>query len=172
MKTIIVILVLLFSFSSWAVLKPLNEYPIEDIDYDTELAIEIGTRCLAIFKWSGTYESKQYAEMWLQFLFPLLVKDPTQGEAEFKKLQSSVEPIIRNIREDTINNSLPFGRNWIPNPSYVILARRRVTSNAADCKGGPNPRAIDLEHCLLVSAPLTEHPACAAPTDHLSPKTK
>ena len=104
MKTIIVILVLLFSFSSWAVLKPLNEYPIEDIDYDTELAIEIGTRCLAIFKWSGTYESKQYAEMWLQFLFPLLVKDPTQGEAEFKKLQSSVEPIIRNIREYSNSN--------------------------------------------------------------------
>ena len=104
MKKLILISVLLFSFNGWAVLKPLNEYPIEDIDFDTELSIEIGTRCVAIFKWSGTYESKQYGEMWLQFLFPLLVKDPTQGEAEFKKLQSSVEPIIRNIREYSNSN--------------------------------------------------------------------
>ena len=42
--------------------------------------------------------------MWLQFLFPLLGKDPTQGEAEFKKLQSSVDPIIRNIREYSNSN--------------------------------------------------------------------
>ena len=104
MKKLILISVLLFSFNSWAVLKPLNEYPIEDIDFDTELSIEIGTRCVAIFKWSGTYESKQYGEMWLQFLFPLLVKDPTKAEVEFKKLQSSIEPIVRDIREYSNSN--------------------------------------------------------------------
>ena len=99
MKKLILIAGLLFCSNGWAELKPLNEYPIEDIDYDSELAIEIGTRCLAIFKWSGTYESKQYGEIWLQFLFPLLVKDPTQADAEFQKLQSSVEPIVSDIRE-------------------------------------------------------------------------
>ena len=99
MKKLILISALLFSFNGWAELKPLNEYPIEDIDYDSELAIEVGTRCLAVFGWSGTYESKQYGEMWLQFLFPLLVKDLTQAETEFKKLQSSVEPIVSDIRE-------------------------------------------------------------------------
>ncbi len=99
MKKLILISALLFSFNGWAALKPLSEYPIEDIDYDTELAIEVGTRCLAVFGWSGTYESKQYGEMWLQFLFPLLVKDLTQAETEFKKLQSSVEPIVSDIRE-------------------------------------------------------------------------
>ncbi|MDG2228745.1 MAG: hypothetical protein P8L74_01320 [Gammaproteobacteria bacterium] len=104
MKHFILISALLFSFNSWAALKPLSEYPIEDIDFDTELSIEIGTRCVAIFKWSGTYESKQYGEMWLQFLFPLLVKDLTQAETEFKKLQSSVEPIVRDIREYSNSN--------------------------------------------------------------------
>jgi len=104
MKKFILISALLFSFNGWAVLKPLNEYPIEDIDYDTELAIEVGIRCLAVFGWSGTYESKQYGEMWLQFLFPLLVKDLTQAETEFKKLQSSVEPIVRDIREYSNSN--------------------------------------------------------------------
>jgi len=104
MKKLILISALLFSFNGWAVLKPLNEYPIEDIDYDTELAIEVGIRCLAVFGWSGTYESKQYGEMWLQFLFPLLVKDLTQAETEFKKLQSSVEPIVRDIREYSNSN--------------------------------------------------------------------
>ncbi|MAJ30472.1 MAG: hypothetical protein CMQ73_04355 [Gammaproteobacteria bacterium] len=104
MKKLILISALLFSFNSWAALKPLSEYPIEDIDFDTELSIEIGTRCVAIFKWSGTYESKQYGEMWLQFLFPLLVKDLTEAETEFKKLQSSVEPIVRDIREYSNSN--------------------------------------------------------------------
>ena len=104
MKKLILISALLFSFNGWTDLKPLNEYPIEDIDFDTELSIEIGTRCVAIFKWSGTYESKQYGEMWLQFLFPLLVKDPTKAAAEFKKLQSSVEPIVRDIREYSNSN--------------------------------------------------------------------
>ena len=104
MKKLILVSALLFSFNGWAVLKPLNEYPIEDIDYDTELAIEVGIRCLAVFGWSGTYESKQYGEMWLQFLFPLLVKDLTQAETEFKKLQSSVEPIVRDIREYSNSN--------------------------------------------------------------------
>jgi len=104
MKKLILISALLFSFNSWAALKPLSEYPIEDIDFDTELSIEIGTRCVAIFKWSGTYESKQYGEMWLQFLFLLLVKDLTEAETEFKKLQSSVEPIVRDIREYSNSN--------------------------------------------------------------------
>ena len=99
MKKLILISALLLSFNGWTDLKPLNEYPIEDIDFDTELAIEIGSRCVVIFAWSGTYESKQYGEMWLQFLFPLLVKDPTQAEAEFLKFQSSLEPIVRDIRE-------------------------------------------------------------------------
>ena len=48
MKKLIFISALLFSFNGWADLKPLSEYPIEDIDYDTELAIEVGTRCLVI----------------------------------------------------------------------------------------------------------------------------
>ena len=98
-KNLILISALLLSFNGWTDLKPLNEYPIEDIDFDTELAIEIGSRCVVIFAWSGTYESKQYGEMWLQFLFPLLVKDPAQAEAEFLKFQSSLEPIVRDIRE-------------------------------------------------------------------------
>ncbi|GIS87058.1 MAG: hypothetical protein CM1200mP17_16260 [Woeseia sp.] len=94
----------MFSFNGWADLKPLSEYPIEDIDYDTELAIEVGTRCLAIFGWGGTYESKQYSEKWLEFLYPLLIEDPTHAAVEFQKLKLSVEPIVRDIREYSNSN--------------------------------------------------------------------
>ena len=104
MKKLILISALLFSFNSWADLKPLSEYPIEDIDYDTELAIEIGTRCLAVFGWGGTYESKQYSEKWLEFLYPLLIEDPTHAAVEFQKLKLSVEPIVRDIREYSNSN--------------------------------------------------------------------
>ena len=40
MKKLILISALLLGSNVWADLKPLNEYPIEDFDDDTELAIE------------------------------------------------------------------------------------------------------------------------------------
>ena len=42
MKKLILISALLLGSNVWADLKPLNEYPIEDFDDDTELAIKQG----------------------------------------------------------------------------------------------------------------------------------
>ena len=124
MKKLILISALLLGSNVWADLKPLNEYPIEDFDDDTELAIEIGTRCVALFKWWGGIkndpkyklfegsallhsqtESQKYGEMWVQFLFPLLAKDSTQSAViVLQKFLSSADPFVTEYSEAGTEN--------------------------------------------------------------------